>query len=103
MSLAGRLAGPQAGTLVGMCVTMLPFNGCCQLTLPVCHPYRLQRQFEDALRGCLEAKRLPFNCSFINDRMKRQDSRWNVQSQLGESPAVGRPAAVWLVGCTIAW
>ncbi|PRW45602.1 Proteasome subunit alpha type-4 [Chlorella sorokiniana] len=46
-------------------------------------PFGLQRQFEDALLACLEARRPPFNVSFINDRMKRLNPRWNCQADLG--------------------
>jgi hypothetical protein len=49
--------------------------------------FRLLRLFEDGLRSCLESKPPPFNVSLINDRMKRQDPRWNVQAELGERSA----------------
>ena len=38
----------------------------CAFCLPGC--CRVQKRFEEALVACLEAKRLPFNVSLINDR-----------------------------------
>lgn len=81
------LAAPLAAMLACFPCAYIVCLPACTPTPPVLPPLlcaRVERLFEDALRGCLEAKPLPFNCSLINDRMKRLDHRWNVQAALGE-------------------